>query len=108
MRGLLMATGLAAALAAGGLVPAGTAAAQDDKTYDLRGPAPKVNQEYVSKMTMKIKDADATLKVGGMTLDLKMSMDVVGEEEQKVLAIDGRNVTKSRSKIVKERADITT
>ncbi|MBA4188319.1 MAG: hypothetical protein C0467_09965 [Planctomycetaceae bacterium] len=107
MRGLLMAGGLVAALvAAGGYGTARPAA--EDKTYDLRGPAPTKGQVFVSKMTLKIKDADTTLKVMGQTLKLKMTMNVLGEEEQKVLAVDGRNVTKCQSKIVKERAEITT
>ncbi len=84
------------------------AAAQDDKTYDLRGPAPKVDQVFPSKMTLKIKDADTTLKVMGQSIKLKMTMDMIGEEEQKVLAVDGRNVTKCQTKVIKERADITT
>ncbi|VTT99095.1 Marine sediment metagenome DNA, contig: S01H4_S12859 (Fragment) OS=marine sediment metagenome GN=S01H4_49482 PE=4 SV=1 [Gemmataceae bacterium] len=103
MRGLFLAAGLAAVVAL-----AGGFAAADDKTYDLRGPAPTKGQVFVSKMTLKIKDADTTLKVMGMNLKLKMTMNVQGEEEQKVLTVDGRNVTKSQSKIVKERAEITT
>ncbi|WP_439622569.1 hypothetical protein [Gemmata sp.] len=103
MRGLFLAAGLAAVVAL-----AGGFAAADDKTYDLRGPAPTKGQVFVSKMTLKIKDADTTLKLMGMNLKLKMTMNVTGEEEQKVLAVDGRNVTKSQSKIVKERAEITT
>src|SRR5947208_814749 len=70
MRGLLTAGGLAAlVLAAGGW--SRPAAAGDDKTYDLRGPAPKKDQVFVSKMTLKIKDADTTLKVMGQTIKLK-------------------------------------
>ena len=107
MRGLLMVGGLAIVLAGAG---AGSkpAAAQDDKTYDLRGPAPKVDQVFQSKMTLKIKDADTTLKVMGQSIKLKMTMDMIGEEEQKVLTVDGRNVTKCQTKVIKERADITT
>jgi len=108
MRGLLMAGGLAVLFATAGAGSKPAAARDDDKTFDLRGPAPKVDQVFVSKMTLKIKDADTTLKVGGQTLNLKMTMNMVGEEEQKVLAVDGRNVTKCRSKITKERAEITT
>jgi len=107
MRGFVMAGGLAAILALGG-VWSKPAVAQDDKTYDLRGPAPTKGQVFVSIMRLKIKDADTTLKVGGQTLKLKMTMDMIGEEEQKVLAVDGRNVTKCQCKIIKERADIST
>ena len=107
MRGLLMAGGLAVVLAAGGGWGR-PATAGEDKTYDLRGPAPTKGQTFLTKMTLKIKDADTTLKVMGQTLKVKVSMNVVGEEEQKVLAVDGRNVTKCQSKITKERAEIST
>jgi len=107
MRGLLMAGGLAALLT-GTDVWSKPVAAQDDKLYDLRGPAPTKGQVFASKMTLKIKDADTTLKVAGQTVNLKMTMDMIGEEEQKVLAVNGRNVTKCQSKILKERADIST
>jgi hypothetical protein len=107
MRGFVTMGGLVAMLATAGAWSK-PAAAQDDKTYDLRGPAPTKGQVFASKMTLKIKDADTTLKVMGQTLKLKMTMDMIGEEEQKVLAVDGRNVTKCQSKIIKERADITT
>jgi hypothetical protein len=84
-----------------------TAVGQDDKVYDLRGPAPEKGQVFHSEMRLKIKNADTTIKVGGQTLDLKMTMDMIGEEEAKVLAVDGRTVTKSQSKILKERAEVT-
>ena len=103
MRGLIMTGGLAVAL-----VVSGGFTRADDKTYDLRGPAPTKGQVFISKMTLKIKDADTTLKIMGKDLKLKMTMNVIGEEEQKVLTVDGRTVTKSQSKIVKERAEITT
>lgn len=106
MRGLTLVGGLAVvfALVSGG----GRSTAQDDKTFDLRGPAPTKGQVFQSKMTLKIKDADTTLKIMGQTIKVKVTMDVVGEEEQKVLAVDGRNVTKCQSKIIKERAEIVT
>lgn len=107
MRGLLMAGGLAMVLAGVGGTSSARPVAQGE-TFDLRGPAPTKGQVFLSKMTLRIKDADTTLKVMGQTVKMKMSMDMVGEEEQKVLAVDGRNVTKSQSKIIKERADITT
>src|SRR5581483_9419558 len=106
MRGLVMLGGLAVVLAAAGAWTK-PAVAQDDKTYDLRGPAPEKGQVYLSKMTLKITDADTTLKVMGQTLKLKMSMNMIGEEEQKVLAVEGRDVTKCQTKVVKERAEIT-
>ena len=81
--------------------------AADDETYDLRGPAPEKGQVFISKGTFKIKDADTTLKVAGQTLDIKMTMLMSSEEEAKVLAVDGRDVTKCQTKVIKERADVT-
>ena len=73
MRGLMLAGGLAVVFgAAGGW--AKPVAAQDDTTYDLRGPAPKVGQVFTSNMTLKIKDADTTLKVMGQTVKLKQRL----------------------------------
>ena len=107
MRGLLMAGGLAIVLAGVNGAGAAKPVAQDEK-FDLRGPAPEKGQVFTSKMRLKIKEADTTLKVMGQTIKMKMTMDMTGEEEQKVLAVDGRNVTKCQSKIIKERAEITT
>jgi hypothetical protein len=101
MRGLLLG-GLAVVL-----VSFGAPSQAADESYDLRGPAPKKGQVFVSKTKLKIKDADTTLKVAGQTLEMKMTMDMTNEEEQKVLAVDGRLVTKSQCKITKDQADIT-
>lgn len=106
MRGLFMAGGLAliAALAGGW---SRTAADDNDATYDLRGPAPVKGMVFISTMKLLIKEADTTLVAGGQTIKAKMTMDITGEEEEKVLAVDGRNVTKCQSKILKDRAKIT-
>src|SRR4051812_19374895 len=82
-------------------------AADDDETFDLRGPAPEKGQVFVSKGTLKIKDADTTMKIMGQSVDLTINLVVTSEEEAKVLAVDGRNVTKCQTKIVKERAEVT-
>jgi hypothetical protein len=106
MRGILMAGGLLATLMLSGAWST-TAVAQGDKVYDLRGPAPEKGQVFLSTMKLTIKNADTTVKVMGQSLNLRMTMDMIGEEEQKVLAVDGRNVTKSQSKILKEKADVS-
>ncbi|MBY0461417.1 MAG: hypothetical protein K2V38_29220, partial [Gemmataceae bacterium] len=82
-------------------------AADDDDTFDLRGPAPKEGQVFVSKSKLTIKDADTTMKVGGMEVTLKITLVATSEEEAKVLAVKGRDVTKCQTKIVKERADVS-
>lgn len=81
-------------------VLAATAAA-DDK-YDLRGPAPVKGQVVASKGKMVIKDAEATIKVAGQEVPLTMSMTFTEEEETEALAVDGRQVTKVRQKVLKE------
>jgi len=84
----------------------GLCRAADDETYDLRGPAPKKGQVFVSKGKLTIKDADATMKFAGMTKSGKLTMVATSEEEAKVIAVDGRNVTKCQTKIIKEQAEI--
>ncbi|MBA4062255.1 MAG: hypothetical protein C0501_00850 [Isosphaera sp.] len=98
MRGLMWAGGLAAVLAAG----PGPA---DDKTYDLRGPAPTEKKTVVSKKKSTIKGADVTLKAAGQTIDGKQTLVETTEEEVKVLAVDGRQVTKAQTRVVKDEAD---
>ncbi|MCI0702645.1 MAG: hypothetical protein L0241_16295 [Planctomycetia bacterium] len=80
--------------------------AADDETYDLRGPAPKVKQVFVTKGTLTIKDADTTMKFLGMEKKGKLTMVVTSEEEAKVLAVKGREVIKCQTKIIKEQAEI--
>jgi hypothetical protein len=86
----------------------GLRAAQDEKTYDLRGPALTKGQVVHNKMVLKIQDADTTLKIPGeKPLEIKLTMSLVNEKESKVLLVDGRSVTLCRSKIIQDRSDIT-
>jgi hypothetical protein len=103
MRGIKWAAGAAAVLFAA--LNLGRAA--DDQAYDLRGPAPEKGQVLVSKSTIKIKNADTTIKVMGQEISMKLDMVMTGEEEAKVLAVKGRDVTKCQTKVTKERAEIT-
>jgi hypothetical protein len=93
------------ALLATGSTPAFSRAA--DELYDLRGPAPKEKQVFVSKSVLKIEDADTTMKIMGQSIAMKLDLVVTSEEEATVLAVDGRNVTKCKTKIITERADVT-
>jgi hypothetical protein len=85
-----------------GAIGLGQVRAAKDDAYDLRGPAPEKGQVYVSKSQMKVKNADLTLKAGGQTLNIKQNMTMTGEEEEKVLAVTGRQVTKSQAKVIKD------
>ena len=103
MRKLRWSVGTVAVLVAA----VGLGRAADDQAYDLRGPAPEKGQVFVSKGTLKIKDADMTMKVAGVMKSGKITMTATSEEEAKVLAVEGRNVTKCQTKIVAEKAVIT-
>jgi len=103
MRACKWAMGMVAAAL---VAAAGLGRAADDETYDLRGPAPKKDQVYVSKGSFTIKEAEMTVKFAGISKSGTISSVTKAEEEAKVLAVDGRNVTKCRNKIVKESTDI--
>jgi hypothetical protein len=85
----------------------GTGRAADNDTFDLRGPAVEKGQVFVSKGKMVIKNADTTMNIGGMDIALKMNLTVHSEEEAKVLAVKGRDVTKCQVKIIKEDATVS-
>jgi hypothetical protein len=80
----------------------------DDGGYDLRGPAPEKGQVYHSKSVFRVKNAKLTVTAGGNTLSLKQTMTVTSEEEEKVLAVDGRNVTRSQARVIKDRVATVT
>lgn len=86
---------------------AGLTRGQDDKTYDLRGPAPQKGQVVVGQSVFKITDADVKLKVAGMELEAKQTMTATEEEEVTFQAVDGRQVTKARTKVVREKVETT-
>jgi len=76
--------------------------ARADETYDLRGPGPVKGQVVVSASTLKMKDNDLELSVMGQKLKLKQTMVVVTEEEEEILEVKGRDVVKTKARIVKE------
>lgn len=87
----------------------GTAAArQDGAEYDLRGPAPTKGQVLVHKSTFKIKDAKVAIKAAGVVLDAKQTLTAVEEEEVKYLAVEGRQVTKAQTRMMKEHVTTVT
>ena len=85
---------------------AGPGSARDDEAIDLRGPAPQKGQTVATKMVVRIKDADMQVKLGGQTLKLKQTLVSTTEEEEKFLAVEGRQVTKSQAKIIKDGVEI--
>jgi hypothetical protein len=85
----------------------GTGRAAQDEAFDLRGPAVQKGQVFVTKGKMVIKEADTTMSIGGQDLTLKMNLVVNSEEEAKVLAVKGRDVTKCQTKVIKEEAVVS-
>lgn len=90
------------------LAGSGAPAAGEDEAYDLRGPAPKKGQVYRSKGSITIKDGDLEMTVGGETIKAKQTMVLLGEEEDKVLAVEGRNVTRCQTRVIKDRISTVT
>jgi hypothetical protein len=86
----------------------GTSAARQDAEVDLRGPAPQKGQVVVHTSTFQIKNAAVTIKAGGATIEAKQSLTAVEEEEVKYLAVDGRQVTKAQTRVVKDKTDTVT
>jgi ABC-type Fe3+/spermidine/putrescine transport system ATPase subunit len=73
-----------------------------DDTYDLRGPGPVKGQVIISSSTLKMKDNDLELSVKDQKIKLKQTMIVTTEEEEEILAVKGRDVVKSKARILKE------
>jgi hypothetical protein len=82
--------------------------AGDDEGYDLRGPAPKKGQVFHSKGTITVKNGDLVLTVGGDTTKAKQTLVLTGEEEDTVLAVEGRQVTRCRTRVIKDRVSTVT
>lgn len=73
-----------------------------DETFDLRGPAPKKGMAFVSTSTFTMKNADVTVGIGGLNLEGKMDMTAVSEKEEEILGTAGRDITKLRTRVVKD------
>jgi hypothetical protein len=89
------------------LAALGLGRAADDDAFDLRGPAPQKGQEFVSKRALAIKDADAVMKSGTETVKFKLTLLAALEEEVTVVEVTGRDVTKYRTKIVRDRVEMS-
>lgn len=99
MRGLRWAALLAI------LILPGIALAQDGDAYDLRGPAPVKGQVISNKTIFKIKNGDVTIKLGEQTLEAKQSLTSVDEQEVKILAVDGRQITKLMTSVSRDNTE---
>lgn len=80
-----------------------------DESYDLRGPPPKKGQVFRETNKFTMKKADISLGLGGdAKLDGKMDMVAYTEKEVEFLGVDGRNITKLRTKVLKDETDRVT
>ncbi|HYH68362.1 MAG TPA: hypothetical protein VD866_26955 [Urbifossiella sp.] len=86
----------------------GTSAARQDEELDLRGPGPRKGQVVVRASTFQIKNAVVTIKTGGTTVDARQTQTAEREEVVEYLTVDGRQVTRARTRVVKQKADIVT
>ncbi len=71
-------------------------------TYDLRGPAPEKGLKVARKSTFKIEDADVTVTIMGLKIDLTQNLVIVNEDEDEVLEVKGREIVKLKTKVVKD------
>ncbi len=78
------------------------AAPAPDDVHDLRGPAPKKGQKFFDQSIFTMKDADIAIGLGGVNLEGKMDMVHTTDKEVEFLGVDGRKVTKLRTKVLKD------
>jgi hypothetical protein len=75
----------------------------EDKTYDLRGPATKKGTVYADTTLTRIKDATVIARIGQAELKLgTASVDGDKKTEVEILAVNGHDVTRIRTHIVKD------
>jgi hypothetical protein len=79
------------------------------ESVDLRGPAPKKGMVLLDKFKFTMTNADVELDVGnGMKISGKMDMTTFTEKQETILGVDGRNITKLRTKVIEDSVDRTT
>ncbi|MBN9122483.1 MAG: hypothetical protein J0I06_25620 [Planctomycetes bacterium] len=79
--------------------------AAGDDTFDLRGPGPQKGQVLVAKTTLTVRDADTVMKAGAESVKLKLTLVATLEEEVTVLEVNGRDVTKCLTRVLKDRVE---
>ncbi len=84
---------------------AGPGLARDEETYDLRGPAPQKGHVYNADGFFTIKDGNTVIKLGGQMVKSRITEKTTSITEVKVLAVDGRQVSRCRTRIVKDVTD---
>jgi hypothetical protein len=84
---------------------ASAVAAADEEAYDLRGPAPKKGQVITYEAKSSDKDAVRTIKAGDRTIEDKFDEVTTIKKEIEVLGVEGHDITKMRTKVLKYVAD---
>jgi hypothetical protein len=91
-----------------GVLTVAAAAGRPADTFDLRGPAPAKGQTVLTKSTFKITGAKVKVSAGGNDLELTQTVTATTHEETKVLAVEGRQITKAQTRVLKERMETRT
>jgi hypothetical protein len=86
----------------------GTLPAFAQDTYDLRGPAPVKGSVITENSTFSMKDATMTMKINGQEISINMKVTATGQEEKTIQEVQGRDVTKYRTKVQKADNNVVT
>src|SRR5450755_2532681 len=73
--------------------------------HDIRGPAPVKGQVIALNSTTIYKDAVRTIKTGDQTINDKFKEVVTREKEISILAVEGSEITRFRTKILKDSSE---
>jgi hypothetical protein len=79
--------------------------AADDETYNLRGPAPKKGDIIVYETKETDKDAVRKLKSGDNTTEDRFDEIVTKRKEIEILAVNGNEITRTRTKVLKDSTE---
>ncbi len=82
--------------------------APSDKLYDLRGPNPKKGQIFIVTATSKTKDAKRTITVPDGVPNVEVfDENSSKKKEVEVLAVDGLEITKMRTKVIQDQREVS-
>jgi hypothetical protein len=73
--------------------------------YDLRGPAPVKGQVYLVTINSKGKDLQRNIMVMDRTIEETFSENSIREREIEVLGVDGQDITRMRTKVIRDVRD---
>lgn len=91
-----------------GLLAACATLLASEKVYDLRGPGPRKGETFRSESVLHFKDSIVSLSVEGQVIRVKQSMTITSVEEERFLTVEGRQVIKSQTKVLKDHSKTVT